>query len=91
MVDAQLRGRDKFLVEVRERLEQAQQQHKASYDRKHRQLDFMVGKWAWLRLLHRPIVSLDIKGHNKLRLKSSGPFQVTEKISDVAYRLQLPT
>jgi hypothetical protein len=28
-VDAQLRDRDEFLAEVRERLEQAQQQHKA--------------------------------------------------------------
>jgi hypothetical protein len=90
-VDAQLRDRDEFLAEVWEQLEQAQQQHKAFYDRKHRQLDFVVGEGAWLRLLHRPIASLDVKGRGKLGPKFFGPFQVTEKISDVAYRLQLLT
>jgi hypothetical protein len=88
-VDAQHQDCDEFLAEVRERLEQAQQQHKAFYDRKHRQLDFMVGEWAWLHLLHRPIASLDVKGRDKLGPKFFGPFQVTEKIGDVAYRLQL--
>jgi hypothetical protein len=88
-MDAQLRGHDEFLAEVRERLEQAQQHHKAFYDRKHRQLDFVVSKWAWLRLLHCLIASLDIKGRGKLRPKFFRPFQVMEKIGDVAYRLQL--
>jgi hypothetical protein len=45
-VDAQLQDRDEFLAEVRERLEQAHQQHKAFYDRKHRQLNLVVGEWA---------------------------------------------
>jgi hypothetical protein len=88
-VDAQLQDRDEFLAEVREWLEQAQQQHKAFYNRKHRQLDFVVGEWAWLRLLHSPIVSLDVKGRGKLGPKFFRPFQVTEKIGDVAYKLQL--
>jgi hypothetical protein len=35
--------RNEFLLEVRERLEQTQQHHKAFYDRHHRQLEFMVG------------------------------------------------
>jgi hypothetical protein len=61
------------------------------YDRKHRQLAFVVGEWAWLHLLQRPIVSHDVKGRGKLRPKFFGPFQVTEKIDNMAYRLQLPT
>jgi hypothetical protein len=61
------------------------------YDCKHRQLDYVVGEWAWLCLLHHSIASLDIKGHGKLEPKFFGQFQVTEKIGDVAYMLQLPT
>jgi hypothetical protein len=69
---------------------QALMQHKAFYGCKHRPVDFVVGEWAWLRLLHRPIALLDVKGCGKLGPKFFGPFQVTEKIDDVAYRLQLP-
>jgi hypothetical protein len=89
VVDVQLRDYDEFPAEVRGRLEQAQQ-HKAFYGCKHRPVDFVVGEWAWLRLLHRPIALLDVKGCGKLGPKFFGPFQVTEKIDDVAYRLQLP-
>jgi hypothetical protein len=71
-VDAQLRDHDEFLAEVRERLEQAQQQHKAFYDHKHQPLDFMVGEWTWLRLLHRPVASLDVKGVGNWGPNSSG-------------------
>jgi hypothetical protein len=38
--------RDEFLAEVHDRLEQAQQQHKSFYNRKHRQLEFAIGEWA---------------------------------------------
>jgi hypothetical protein len=65
-VDAQLWDRDEFLAKVRKRLEQAQQQHKAFYDHKHRQLNFVVGGWAWLHLLYCPLVLLNVKGHSKL-------------------------
>jgi hypothetical protein len=57
----------------------------AFYNRKHRQLDFVVGEWSWLHLLHRPIASLDVKGRGKLGSKFFRPFQVTEKIGNMAY------
>jgi hypothetical protein len=74
MVDTQLQDRDEFLAEVREWLEQAQQQNKAFYNRKHRQLNFVVGEWAWFCLLHRPIASLNVKGRGKLRPMFFRPF-----------------
>jgi hypothetical protein len=37
--------RDEFLVEIRERLVQAQQHYKANYDRGHRELEFQ-GQWV---------------------------------------------
>jgi hypothetical protein len=89
-VHEQLWERDEFVLEIRERLEHAQQRYKGFYDRKHREVEFAVGDWVWLRLIHRPLASLDVRGRGKLGPKFYGPFRVLEKIGDVAYRLQLP-
>jgi hypothetical protein len=48
-----LRTRDEILVEVRQRLLQAQQMSKKYYDAHHHEAEFVVGDWVWLRLLHR--------------------------------------
>ncbi|WVZ83528.1 hypothetical protein U9M48_030666 [Paspalum notatum var. saurae] len=89
-VDQQLHDRDEFLAEIRDRLEQAQQYQKAQHDRRHREVVFTPGQWVWLRLLHRPAASLDVRGRGKLGPRFFGPFQVRERVGDVAYRLQLP-
>jgi hypothetical protein len=82
--------RDEFLREIQEHLEQSQQQYKRFYDAKHRDVEFVVEQWVWIRLLHRPIASLDVKGCAKLGPRFYGPFQVLERIGDVAYKLKLP-
>jgi hypothetical protein len=81
---------DEFLMEIREHLEQSQQQYKRFYDTKHGDVEFAVGLWVWLRLLHHPIASLDVKGRGNLGLRFYGPFQVLERIRDVGYKLKLP-
>jgi hypothetical protein len=53
-------------------------------------MEFTVGAWVWLRLLHRPMSSLDVQGRGKLGPKFYGPFLITERIDNVVYRLQLP-
>jgi hypothetical protein len=73
-VDVQLRERDEFLIEIRECLEQSQQYYKHHYDRKLRASEFAAGDWVWLRLLHRPMASLDIWGRSKQGLKYFRPF-----------------
>lgn len=75
---------------MRDRLEKAQQHYKAVYNRHHRPLEFLPGQWVWLRLLHRPVASLQVAGRGKLGPKFLGPFKVLEHIWDVAYRLDLP-
>jgi hypothetical protein len=45
-VQQQLQERDEFLLEIRERLEQAQQCYKGFYDQKHREVEFAVGDWV---------------------------------------------
>jgi hypothetical protein len=89
-VERALQDRDEFLAEVRDRLEQAQQHYKAVYDRTHRAVEFEPGQWVWLRLLHRPVASLQIKGRGKLGPKFFGPYQVLQRVGDVAYKLSLP-
>jgi hypothetical protein len=79
--------RDEFLAEVRDRLEQAQQYHKLHYDRKHREVEFTVGQWVWLRLLHRPITSMQVQGRGKLGPRYFGPYQILQRVGTVAYRL----
>ena len=48
-----LRDRDEILAEVRQHLLQAQQLSKKYYDNNHREAEYAVGDWVWLRLLHR--------------------------------------
>jgi hypothetical protein len=45
-VDTQMLEHDEFLMEIRERLEQAQQHYKVYYDRGHRELEFEEGQWV---------------------------------------------
>jgi len=59
-VEQQMLEMDEFLAEIKDRLEQAQQYSKQQYDKKHRELSFEVGQWVWLRLLHRPMASLNV-------------------------------
>jgi hypothetical protein len=89
-VDAMLRDRDAFLEEVRERLLQAQQYAKRHYDEHHHEVEFDKGAWVLLRLLHRPTHALASPSKGKLRPRYAGPFQIVERIGQVAYRLRLP-
>jgi hypothetical protein len=85
-----LRSRDEILGEVHQHLLQAQQLAKKTYDAHHRDVEFAVGDWVWLRLLHRTTQSLDPRAKRKLGPRFAGPFQVLERIGNVAYRLHLP-
>ena len=89
-VDTLLQDRDEFIADVRDRLLQAQQYAKRHYDTAHRALEFAVHDWVWLRLLNRNTHSLLHGPKSKLSPRYAGPFQVIEKIGDVAYRLRLP-
>ena len=85
-----LRDQDMILAEVRQRLLQAQELSKRYYNAGHRDVEFAVGDWVYLRLLHRTAQSLDPRAKRKLGPKFAGPFRVLERIGSVAYRLQLP-
>jgi hypothetical protein len=75
---------------VRSRLLQAQEYARKHYDVHHRAMEFAVGDWVWLRLLHRPIQSLVPGTRGKLGPRYAGSYQATERIGPVTYHLQLP-
>jgi hypothetical protein len=87
--DALLRSCEEMLAEVHQQLLQAQQLSKKYYDANHREVELDVGAWVWLRLLHQTAQSLDPQARCKLGPSYAGPFQVLERVSKVAYRLQL--
>jgi hypothetical protein len=90
VVDQMLREREEFLTAAHERLVQAQEQVKLFYDVKHTDVAFCVGDWVWVKLLHRPIASLPHQTKGKIASRFYGPYQIPEKIGEVAYRVQLP-
>lgn len=89
-VDDLLRDRDAFIAEVCDRLLQAQEYAKKIYNSHNRPLEFQVGDWVLLCILHRPAQSLLPGYRGKLSPRFAGPFQVTARVGVVAYRLLLP-
>jgi hypothetical protein len=76
--------RDKFLVDIRYRLEQAQQVQKKHYDKLHRHVTYQVGDSALLQLCHRAALSISQASTGKLK-----PCYF-ELINDVVICLALP-
>jgi hypothetical protein len=88
-VDRQLRDRDIFLAENKDRLLQAQTMMKATYDKHLRDMEFVVGDWVWLRLNHRSATTIREGRYSKLGPKYFGPYQILERIGSISYRLRL--
>jgi hypothetical protein len=82
--------RDEFLAEIKERLMQSKQLMKRAHDKQHRDIEFAVGDWVWLRLSHWPAASVRPAGAGKLSAKYFGPYQIMDKVGSMSYRLQLP-
>ncbi|WVZ76926.1 hypothetical protein U9M48_024844 [Paspalum notatum var. saurae] len=89
-VDRQLQDRDLFLAEIHERLLLARDTMKLQSDKKQRDLSFQVGDWVWLRLHHRTATAITTAASSKLGPRFYGPYEVIERIGEVAYRLRLP-
>jgi hypothetical protein len=88
--------RDEFIAEIHDRLERLNSTTSSSMIKSIERWNLWLAngygsdQWVWLRLLHRPIASLDVKGSGKLGPKFYGPFQIVEHIGDVAYWPKLP-
>lgn len=53
-------------------------------------MEFHVGDWVWVKFLQRPVASLPSQTKGKLASRFYGPYEILDRIGEVAYRLELP-
>lgn len=68
----------------------AQQRMKDQVDKHRSDRVFCIGDWVFLKAQPYAQTSLAVRTNHKLAFRYFGPFQVLDKIGDVAYRLKLP-
>ncbi|KAJ4701059.1 Retrotransposon protein, putative, Ty3-gypsy subclass [Melia azedarach] len=74
---------------IRDRLKMAQDRQKSYADKRRRNLEFAVGDYVFLRVSPwKGILRFGKRG--KLSPRYMGPFEIIERIGEVAYRLALP-
>lgn len=77
------------MAKIRERIKAAQDRQKSYVDTRRRDLQFEVCSRVFLRVAPmKGVIRFGKKG--KLKPRYIGPFEILEKIGDVAYRLPLP-
>jgi len=86
-VDQFLNSRRAAIEVAKKHIETAQRHQAKTADRSRREVTFNVGDKVRLSTEHTPI---NVGPAYKLCARFAGPFRITQKIGDVAYKLELP-
>lgn len=71
-------------------LERVQQRMKTQADKGRTERSFEVGDWVYLKLQPYLQSSVESRANHKLSFRFYGPYQVEQRVGDVAYKLKLP-
>ncbi|MCO5600446.1 hypothetical protein L7F22_054559 [Adiantum nelumboides] len=90
--DKYTRDLDTAFAKVRETLQKSQERQKKAADRHRRDLKLKENDWVLLRFEMPRLRKKKGKErlYPKLSMRYYGPFQITERINDVSFRLRLP-
>jgi transposase InsO family protein len=75
---------------IQQQLLRAQQRMKHQADKNRTEREFSVGDKVYLKLQPHVQSSVAFRSNHKLSYRFYGPFQITERVGAVAYKLQLP-
>ncbi|WVZ06680.1 hypothetical protein V8G54_020026 [Vigna mungo] len=89
-VSQELQTRDEALRQLKYHLEKAHEQMIRQANKKRKPANFEVGDWVYLRIRPHRQTSMPTRLHPKLSTRYFGPFQIIQKVGEVAYKLQLP-
>ena len=74
---------------IREKMKESQSRQKSYHDKRRKDLEFQAGEHVFLRVTPMTGVGRALKS-KKLTPRFIGPYQITERVGNVAYRMALP-
>ena len=89
-MDNFLCARQELLPLLKQNLTSAQARMKLLADQHRSNKSFSVGDWVYIKLQPYRQSSLRVKGYTKFSPKFYGPFQIVQRIGEVAYKVALP-
>ncbi|KAJ4801510.1 polyprotein [Rhynchospora pubera] len=89
-VNEMMKERHQWIVELKEQLKKSQDRMKKWADEKRTERKFSVGDWVYLKLQPYRQISVQKRSNFKLSPKFYGPFEIIDKVGEVAYHLRFP-